>query len=196
MPIQRGIDDLCQDWIADTGRRLLDQLRRDLRADPDAYGLRDRLPVMGRQFVLTYAVLRDRDGARAGSAVVGDFARHVAGTGTTVVDAVGRRAAVRAGERLFSAPADTLFCLVYRQFFADVVSEFLRAAIAEEINAAVPVLVLVDPAGQVTDWVAARLVALVPDPCAAVVAGRSVLEVAIEHVRVAVDAVLGLGEPA
>ncbi len=196
MPRQRNDEDdaLSRALAAEWGQRWIDRLQRDLEEDPDAYGLRSRASVMGREFVLAYAALRDRDGSQEYMTTVGRFADRVVGTGTSVVDAVGRRAAVRAGERLFAAPDNALFCLIYREFFADLVAEFLRAAIAEEITAAVPALVLVDPSGQIADWVAGRLVALVPDPCASVVPGRSVLEVAIEQVPEAVDTVLGLRE--
>jgi hypothetical protein len=150
---------------------------------------------MGRQLVLAVASLRERDGVPGHMPLVADFAILVAGAGTGVIDAVGRRAAVRAGERLFPSPDDPLFCLIYREFFADLVVEFLRAVIAEEINAAFPTLVIVDPAGQIADWLAGRLVALVPDPCAEALPGRSLLEVAVERVPAAVDAVLGLRGP-
>jgi hypothetical protein len=195
IPLQRDGDGHGPAWAAYWGERWLERLHRDLTEDPDAYGLRGRATVIGRQLVLAVAGLRERDGAPGHMPLVADFAIRVAGAGTGVVDAVGRRAAVRAGERLFPSPDDALFCLIYREFFADLVVEFLRAVIAEEINAAFPALVMVDPAGQIADWVAGRLVALVPDPCAEVIPGRSLLEVAVERVPDAVDAVLGLRAP-
>jgi hypothetical protein len=147
---------------------------------------------MGRELVLAVAALRDRGGAAEPVPLVADFAIRVVGQGAAVVDAVGRRAAVRAGERFFTSPDDAVFCLIYQEFFADLVVEFLRAVIAEEINIAFPALVALDPAGEIADWLAGRLVALVPDPCAEVAPGRSVLEVAVQRVPEAVDAVLGL----
>jgi hypothetical protein len=178
--------------VAYWGERWLERLHRELTEDPDAYGLRGRATVMGRQLVLAVASLRESDGVPGQMPLVADFAVRVAGAGTGVIDAVGRRAAVRAGERLFPSPDDALFCLIYREFFADLVVEFLRAVIAEEINAAFPALVTVDPAGEIADWLAGRLVALAPDPCAEVRPGRGLLEVAVERVPEAVDAVLGL----
>jgi hypothetical protein len=189
-------EEAYQDWAAVWGGRWLDRLQSDLRDDPDAYGLRSRATVMGREFVLAFAGLRGGDGIQAHMTIVGEFVNRVAGTGTGVVDAVGRRAAVRACERLFAATGEKHFCHVYRAFFADLVAEFLRAVIAEEITAAVPALVLLDPSGQIAAWVAGRLVEFVPDPCVAVVPGRSVLELAIEKVPAAVDTVLGLREVA
>jgi hypothetical protein len=196
MPDQRdgGLPALGQDWVADWGGRWLTRLHRDLQDDPEAYGLRSRAMGMGRGFVLAFEQLRDQDGDPDRMTVVGEFANRVVGSGTGVVDAVGRRAAVHAGDRLFRSNEEALFCLIYREFFADLVAEFLRAVIAEEIRFAVPALVLVDPSGQIADWVAGRLVGLVPDPCAAVVPGRTVLDVATEQVPAAVDAVLGLRE--
>jgi hypothetical protein len=196
MPRQRAGDVHDAAWAAHWGGRLLERLHSDLEEDPDAYGLRSRATIMGRELVLAVAALRERDGVPGGRMpLVADIAIRVVGTGTAVVDAVGRRAVVRAGERLFPLPDDALFCLIYREFFADLVVEFLRAVIAEEINAAFPALVLVDPAGEIADWMAGRLVALVPDPCAEVLPGRSLLEVAVHRVPDAVDAVLGVRGP-
>jgi hypothetical protein len=192
MPLQRHGDADGRAWAALWGERWLERLHGDVAEDPDAYGLRGRAADMGCELVRAVAVLRDRDGVPGRTPLVAEFAVRVAGVGTGVVDAAGRRAAVRAGERLFPRPHDALFCLVYREFFADLVVEFLRAVIAEELNAAVPALVLLDPAGEIADWMAARLVALLPDPCAEVLPGRSVLEAAVERVPEMVDAVLGL----
>lgn len=194
IPPPRGgeVEVLRRDWVANQGDRWLTRLHRDLKEDPDAYGLRSRAAVMGRGFVLAFAELRGRADHTDRLVLVGEFATRVAGTGTGVVDAVGRRAAVRAGERLLGPNGEALFCLIYREFFADLVAEFLRAMIAEELRAAVPALVLLDPSGQISDWVAGYLVELVPDPCAAAGPTRSVLEVAIEKVPEAVDVVLGL----
>ncbi|GAA1256384.1 hypothetical protein GCM10009609_19440 [Pseudonocardia aurantiaca] len=151
-PRDGDLDVLDREWAARWSGRFLDKLWQDLRDDPDAYELRSRMTVMGRELVLAFAGLRDRGSTYADLTVLGEFTNRVAGEGTNVIDAVGRRAAVRAGERLFAGTGDTLFCLVYRGFFADFVAEFLRAVIAEEITAAVPALALVDPSGQIADW--------------------------------------------
>jgi hypothetical protein len=193
VPLQRHGDADGRAWAALWGERWLERLHGDVAEDPDAYGLRDRAGVMGRELVLAVAVLRDRGRVPGETPLVAQLADRVAGAGTGVVDTAGRRAAVRAGERLFPRPDDALFCLVYREFFADLVVEFLRAVIAEELNAAVAAdPVQLDPAGEIADRMAARLVALLPDPCAEVLPGRSVLEAAIERVPEMVDAALGL----
>lgn len=192
-PRDGTVDVLGQDWIEDQGRRWLNQLHRDLRADPDAYGLRVRATAMGRAFVRAYDGLRER-GDPDLMQVVGEFALRVVGARTGVVDAAGRRAAVQVGERLFGPAGEALFCLLYHEFFADLVAEFLRAVIAEEIRFALPALVPLDPSGRIVDWIARRLVALVPDPCCEAATQLSRYERAVELVPQAVDVVLGLWE--
>ncbi len=58
-----------------------------------------------------------------------------------------------------------ILCDLYQVFFADMVGEFLRSAVAEHVKLAVPVLVATDPEGRIADWVAEKLVDLVPNPC-------------------------------
>ncbi|MCX4437850.1 hypothetical protein [Streptomyces mirabilis] len=50
-------------------------------------------------------------------------------------------------------------------FFADLVGEFLRSVVAEHVKLAVPVLAAVDAEGRIADWVAEKVVDLVPNPC-------------------------------
>jgi hypothetical protein len=162
--------------------------------------LRRGATTKGRELVRAVREFERRsiDGlSEAGRAqVVADFAASAAGSGGGVADAVCRRAAARAGLRLLGQHGIEAFCLVYREFFADVVAGFLHAVIAEQIRLAVPGIDIVDPTGRVVEWIADHLVALVPDPCAeaATRPGTSVLDVAEGIVPRAVDTVLGIAE--
>ncbi|MHA6627840.1 hypothetical protein ACU61A_20580 [Pseudonocardia sichuanensis] len=181
---------------------MVEQLHRDLDRDPEAYGLRRVGTTRGQEFVRAVRELQGRvvdDPSEAGRAQgVAAFTISVAGSGASVADAVVRRAAARAGQRLLGQCGTELFCVVYREFFADLVAGFLQAVIAEQIRLAVPGLDIVDPTGRVAEWIAEHLMALVPDPCAVGVPrpGTSVLDVAEELVPRAVDTVLGItGRP-
>jgi hypothetical protein len=46
-----------------------------------------------------------------------------------------------------------------------MVGEFLRSVVAEHVKLAVPVLIAADPEGRIADWVAEKVVDLVPNPC-------------------------------
>lgn len=179
---------------------MLEQLHHDLRCDSEAYGLRRVATRKGRELVRAVREFERRsvDGlSEAGRAqVVADFTASAAGSGGGVADAVCRRAAARAGSRLLDQHGFEAFCLVYREFFADVVAGFLHAVIAEQIRLAFPAIDIVDPTGRVVEWIADHLVALVPDPCAEAAArpGASLLDVAEELVPRAVDIVLGIAE--
>jgi hypothetical protein len=179
---------------------LLEQLHRDLGRDSEAYGLRRVATTQGRELVRAVREFERRsvDGlSDAGRAqVVGDFAASVAGSGGGVANAVCRRAAARAGSRLLGQHGFEAFCLVYGEFFADVVAGFLHAVIAEQIRLARPGIDIVDPTGSVVEWIADHLVALVPDPCTEAAARpvTSLLDVAEELVPRAVDTVLGIAE--
>jgi hypothetical protein len=188
-----------EDQIADWGRLWLAQLHRDLESNPEAYGLRRVATTNGRELVCAARELPRRpvDGSETDwIQALSDFTMSVAGSGGGVADAVVRRAAARAGSRLLDRHGFEAFCLIYREFFADLVAGFLEAVIAEQIRLALPGIDVVDPTGRVVEWIAAHLVALVPDPCAEAAArpGASVLDVAEELVPRAVDIVLGIAE--
>ncbi|QFU88952.1 hypothetical protein YIM_18865 [Amycolatopsis sp. YIM 10] len=139
------------------------------------------------------------------------FVTVVAGDGTTIADAVVRRAATACAERILASPVaakvieregsgwsfpDDLFCEIYRLFFADFVAEFVRAVIAEKVKLTVPALVLVDPSGQIADWVAEQITAVLPTPCAEkdrhLDDPRSISELARDMLPEAVTVALGL----
>ncbi|MFD9484308.1 hypothetical protein ACFWBX_09925 [Streptomyces sp. NPDC059991] len=117
-------------------------------------------------------------------AFVAEVTRQVGGEGSTIVDAALRRAIAASAQRLLTthpeiresltAPdgasqgrglAGDLLCLLYRWFFADLVTEFLRAVIAEKIKLTVPVLEVIDSEGRIADGVAEKILALIPNPC-------------------------------
>ncbi|MFJ6820347.1 hypothetical protein ACIQRJ_07995 [Streptomyces niveus] len=117
-------------------------------------------------------------------AFVAELTRQVGGEGSTMVDAALRRAIAASAQRLLTAHpeiresltapdgssqgrglAGDLLCLLYQWFFADLVTEFLRAVIAEKIKLTVPVLEVIDSEGRIADGVAERIIALIPNPC-------------------------------
>ncbi len=139
------------------------------------------------------------------------FVSAVAGEGTTIADAVVRRSAAVCAERVLASPAaadaiakgdpgwsfpDGLFCEIYQLLFADCVAEFVHAVIAEKVKLVVPALVLVDPSGQIADWVADRITEVLPMPCAGKREHpedpRSVLELGRDMLQDAVAIALGL----
>ncbi|MGA5000781.1 hypothetical protein ACPCB7_22440 [Streptomyces arboris] len=126
----------------------------------------------GRE-TLTEAVA---DNSVDGADFAAHFVRAVGGEGGTIADAAVRRAAAvtagRIGRQNAGAPASggsdwsgDLLCLLYQWFFADVVTEFLRISVAEQVKLMVPVLPLADPEDHVADWIAERVLRLVPSPC-------------------------------
>ncbi|MGW0737039.1 hypothetical protein [Streptomyces sp. NPDC002851] len=110
------------------------------------------------------------------TALIARFTSAVGGEGGTIADAAVRRAAATSMQRLLDthpevlAPGDRgwsgdLLCLLYQWFFADTVAEFLRIVIAEKVKLVVPVLPLADPEDHIADWVAERVLRLLPNPC-------------------------------
>ncbi|HEU5483299.1 MAG TPA: hypothetical protein VFU98_00220, partial [Microlunatus sp.] len=126
-----------------------------------------------------------------------------------------RRSATRSGELVLadervkvaigkagssSGLAMDLFCLVYTFFFADVVSEFAKAVVSEQVKLAMPGLMIIDPGGRIPDWVGEQVAGLIPNPCEQQHAqgedGGSVSELAASVVWDNVDRALGLGDGA
>ena len=117
--------------------------------------------------------------------------------GGTLLDSIVRRAAhetlVAAGH---GAGSRDLFCLLYRQFFAQAVAQFITTVIAEKIKLAVPALHVVDPAGQIADWIAKKVFSLLPNPCdAAVDGGGSLTQLADSLLHETVDRAFGVATP-
>lgn len=211
--------------VAVRGQRFLEALEEEVRRDPDALGLRPVMREAGGRLVSTLSDLRaglDAFGPLppewAGSNAdwfLYEFVRAVGGEGTGIVDALVRRSATRCAEKVLADPlareviekedsssglAMDLFCLVYTFFFADVVTEFAKAAVSEQVKLALPGLVIIDPGGQIPDWVGEKVAGLIPNPCEQKHEqgddGRSVSELAADVVWDNVDRALGLADGA
>ncbi|GAA1547294.1 hypothetical protein GCM10009741_58640 [Kribbella lupini] len=60
---------------------------------------------------------------------------------------------------------DELFCELYRLFFADAITGFLAGVIAAKMSVLLPGLALIDPAGQLTRYLAEKIAEAMPTPC-------------------------------
>ncbi|MDQ7809060.1 hypothetical protein Q5425_35480 [Amycolatopsis sp. A133] len=193
-----------------------------MRDDPDAYELRTTMTRAGGSLIDAVEGIGKTDGLVA---LVPDsdwpgsreewflyrFVSVVAGEDTAIADAVARRAATVCAEKILASPAtaeaiergepgwrlpDGLFCEIYQLFFADYVAEFVHAVIAEKVKLVVPALVLADPSGQIADWVADQITAVLPMPCAEKNEHpddpRSIVELARDMLQDAVVTALGL----
>lgn len=215
---------ISEESAAGRGQRCRDALTAAVREDPEAYGLRSSMTRVGNSLIavvegfgtagqaIDLEPAPDWPGARA-DWFLHQFVSTVAGTGTTIADAVARRCSTACAEVILADPAAAaaiergdigwrfprgLFCEIYQFFFADFVSEFVHAVIAEKVNLVVPGLVLADPSGQIADWVADQVMAVIPMPCAEKAAHpedpRSVTELAREMLPGAVTTALGIPE--
>ncbi|MFI0814396.1 hypothetical protein ACH4TX_08315 [Streptomyces sp. NPDC021098] len=163
-----GLDDIAAEHLA--------VLHRTLREEPTAFGLYEAACAAGER--LTTAV-DAWAGSRDGDEFAARFTSAVGGEGGTVADAAVRRAAAASVRRLLErhpevgAPGGSGlsgegFCLLYQGFFAGVVAEFLRSAVAEKVKLVVPLLPALDPEDHIANWVAEHVLGLLPDPCEAV----------------------------
>ncbi|MEU5611122.1 hypothetical protein AB0H03_20705 [Streptomyces sparsogenes] len=158
--------------IADDHLRVL---HRTMRDDPDAFGLYEAAHAAGER--LTEAMAEFATAESVGDEAMARFVALVGGEGGTVAEAAVRRAAAVTIRRVAQTPAGAagggwggglfgdLFCPIFRWLFADIVAEFLRAAIAEKITLLAPALPAVDPENHIATWLAERVYALVPSPC-------------------------------
>ncbi len=195
-------------------------LQQELSADPEAYGIRDAVLTAGTRLVNALSTLiDDRNGfgppppdwpASPSDWFMTVFVDRVAGDDNRIATTVVRRAATTAAERLISDTgistgseeaarshglAMDLFCLVYTAFIADVVAEFARAVIAEQVTLAVPGLLLIDPTGRIPDFVGEQVAALIPNPCDQAETKhdtRRIDEFALDVLRDNVDRALGI----
>jgi hypothetical protein len=222
---RQGDGPISPQGVATGGQRFLDALAEELQADPDVFGLRDTMRDGADRLVHVMEELR-RDLATFGPPppewtgsgadwFMSEFVTAVAGERTGIVDAFVRRSATRCAEKLLDDPrvreavagearssslAMDLFCAVYTFFFADVVTEFAKAAIAEQVKLALPGLVIIDPGGQIPDWIGEQVASWIPNPCEEQskedAGGRSVGQLAADLVRDNVDRALGLANGA
>jgi hypothetical protein len=167
-----------RDVMLSAGRRLPDAIETVLRRDAVKGGVRAHVDV----------------DVEALDAFIGDLGL----AGGTLLDSMARRAARAAlAAAGHSAGNRNLFCLLYRQFFAQAVSQLITAVIAEKITLTVPALHVVDPAGAIADWIAKRVFSLLPNPCDVPVDdGGSLKDLAGTLLHETVDRALGLSAPA
>jgi hypothetical protein len=179
--------------VARIGDSYLGALRTTVAEQPDAFGLYGGMSASGGRLVdalerLDRADLDDilaaPDAGRSElrDAFVGSLVDEISGPTGLLIDAVVRRAAVRAVDELLGTPGPSrtagehgaaagggisgeLFCAVYQLFFAELIAEFVTMVIAEQIQLAVPVLPVVDPAGHIAEWIADQIFQLIPSPC-------------------------------
>lgn len=217
---RRSDGPISEHGVETRGQRFLDALTEELRADPDAFGLRHTMRDGADRLVHAMdALQRDLTAFGppppewVGSGIdwfMSEFVTAVAGERTGIVDAFVRRSATRCAEKLLDDPhvrgtvsgearssglAMDLFCAVYTFFFADIVTEFAKAAVAEQVKLAVPGLVIIDPGGQIPDWIGEKVASWIPNPCeeqGKYEGGRSVAELAADVVYDNVDRALGL----
>ncbi|WP_159048718.1 hypothetical protein [Streptomyces sp. NRRL F-4489] len=154
-------------------------LHEALRADRSAFGLHDTARAAGERLAGALGSLAA--GAWPEGGLVARLVAEAGGDGGTLADAAVRRALATAVRDVSDAHPELdgalvtgsagggfawdILCDLYQAFFAGVVGEFLRSVVAEHVRLAVPVLIASDPEGRIADWVAEKLVALVPNPC-------------------------------
>lgn len=182
--VEFDLDELERHYLA-FSRALVDELRND----QESFGLRDAVETCGRQYVSGLIDLRmkpwvghpahgDLRTSDARNALISFLVEQSCPPGSTLAQAMTRQAAVRVSTALVEeavrrrAPlhresllGDELFCLIFRMFFAEVVTEFLATLIAAKISVVVPVLVLVDPGGLLSTYIAEKVAKQMPTPC-------------------------------
>ncbi|MBA6439497.1 hypothetical protein [Streptomyces sp. GMR22] len=181
------LDDIAAEHLA--------VLHRTLREEPTAFGLYETACAAGERLttaVDAWALSRNGDDFAA------RFTAAVGGEGGTVADGAVRRAAAASARRLLEQYPEAgtpggnglsgeVFCLLYRGFFADVVAEFLRTAVAEKVKLVVPLLPALDPEDHIADWIAEHVLSLVPDPCGEAAQGAGAAEKADQVASVVGD---------
>jgi len=198
-------------------------LRRALQRDREALGLRSAMTVAGARLIDVAEELAntsvdeflgaERGGLSREERFVVAFVRRVAGTGGLVADAVIRRSATRTavtlvrehtalrkalgGRDVRGRLAPDWLCLIWKLFFADLVETAVAAVIAEELNLAVPVLAVLDPAQAVPQWLAEELIKVMPSPCddGRQDSSKSLTAVARDSLEDTVEGALGSGSP-
>ncbi|MFJ6659661.1 hypothetical protein ACIQNG_25405 [Streptomyces sp. NPDC091377] len=173
----RNADQRLEEIAADH----LSALHETLRADRSAFGLYDTACAAGERLAGALGALA-AEGAESEDALVARLVSEVGGDGGTLADAAVRRgiaAAVRdvrsrhpelddalsGGSAVGGGFTWDILCDLYQVFFADMVGEFLKSVVAEHVKLTVPVLIAADPEGRIADWVAEKVVDLVPNPC-------------------------------
>ena len=156
------------------------------------------------------------DGLSREERFVVEFVRRVAGSGGLIADAVVRRSATRTAATLVRDHAvlrealgggtggaargrldPDWLCIIWKLFFGDLVETAVAAVIAEQLQMAVPVLAVVDPAQAVPDWIAEELIKVLPSPCdgGRQDSSKSLIAVARDSLEDTVEGALGSGSP-
>ncbi|MEU2429053.1 hypothetical protein ABZ611_05945 [Streptomyces sp. NPDC007861] len=171
----RNADQRLEEIAADHLRAL----HETLRADRSAFGLYDTACAAGERLSRALGSLAT-EGAESEDTLVARLVSEVGGDGGTLADAAVRRGMAAALRDVRSRHPELddamgggagdgftwdILCDLYQVFFADMVGEFLRSVVAEHVKLAVPVLIATDPEGRIADWVAEKVVDLVPNPC-------------------------------
>lgn len=184
---------LSTDEIGRAGTAFQDALASELTQDPNRFGLIEGIESAGSRLLETLEDLDRRipiwHAACEGTTVedrsyefVTSFADEVAGPLGLQTDAAIRHAATEAaytilekdsrvrhtietGESYDSRLNGELFCAVYQIFFAKAVAGFLQSVIAAKITLMAPILPVIDPAGHIADWIAEKIMSILPTPC-------------------------------
>lgn len=167
-------------WLEKTAASHLRALQESIQTDRSAFGLYEASCAAGERLAGILASLAT-EGTASRDALATRLVTEVGGNGGTLADAAVRRAAAAAADDVLRRHPELdgampgrgsgggfawdILCDLYQMFFADIVGEFLRATVAEHVKVAAPVLLAVDPGDRVADWVAEKLVDLVPNPC-------------------------------
>jgi hypothetical protein len=89
--------------------------------------------------------------------------------------------------------------MLYKLYFADIISGFVKTVIAEKIKLVFPALRVIDPAGVVAKHIADKVAELIPDPCEERETrgddGSTLADVARDLLKETVDRALGISLP-
>ncbi|WP_433890573.1 hypothetical protein [Streptomyces sp. CA-111067] len=167
-------------WLEKAAASHLRALQEAVQADRSAFGLYEASCAAGERLAGILDALAT-EGTASRDALTIRLVTEVGGNGGTLADAAVRRAAAATVDDVLRRKPELdgamlgqgsgggltwdILCDLYQVFFADIVGEFLKATVAEHVKLAAPVLLAVDPEDRVADWVAEKLVDLVPNPC-------------------------------
>ncbi|MGW7685295.1 hypothetical protein ACWGID_31435 [Kribbella sp. NPDC054772] len=164
-------------------------LIQQLRTDQDSYGLRQAVNAHATRFVEVLTSLRetswgqhpdhlDLDQPSGPDRLLELLTASICLDEPGYVNAAIRPGVVLTISKLTHSPAsrrrarsgqalidDELLCFLYREFFADAITEFLTSVIAAKLNVAVPLLLVIDPTGQISQYLASKIVEAIPTPC-------------------------------
>lgn len=104
--------------------------------------------------------------------------------------------AIETGQNTEGTISDGIFCKIYQIFFANIVTNLLKSVITAKIKLLFPVLPVVDPADNITDWISTKVTSLIPTPCKKreedKTGGPSLADLGKSLIEEAIDSALGL----